>query len=105
MKLIPNIYYLLLIFIIIPNIGIFGQDTFADNFDSQNYNLNNGSSTWSTPWIEENDSPNGNPDDGFIFIFLVGSGELTFNFLFTDLENIRRTVDLSTYSTATLSFD
>lgn len=74
------------------------QDTFYDTFSSVSYSNNNGTQNWSTNWIESGDD--NSPSAGYIRI--TGS-QLRFSYIWT--ENIRRTVDLSAYSSATLSFD
>lgn len=82
------------------------QTTFADNFSSQAYNLNDGTGNWSTNWIETNDDGSPNSGDAFIFLGLgnvlafVGNGANG-----NGEHGINRTVNLSGATSATLSFD
>lgn len=74
-----------------------GADTFADNFNSTSYSNQNGTNNWASDWIETGD--NGNPNSGDI---QITGGELALD----DNDNsIRRQVNLSSYFSATLSFD
>ena len=74
------------------------QETFSDTFSSVSYSNNDGSQNWSTNWLEYND--NNNPANGYISI---NNDELRFRYIWS--ENIRRSADLSSYYTASLSFD
>ena len=74
------------------------QDTFLDNFSSVSYSRNDGSQLFSSNWQENGDD--NSASGGFI---RITGGELRFRWIWT--ENITRTVDLSSYASATLSFD
>ncbi|MBO0331937.1 immunoglobulin domain-containing protein [[Muricauda] lutisoli] len=74
------------------------QETFSDTFSSVSYSNNDGSQNWSTNWLEYND--NNDPANGYISI---NNDELRFRYIWS--ENIRRSADLSSYYTASLSFD
>ncbi|MHA7831205.1 MAG: hypothetical protein ACX93O_08885 [Flagellimonas sp.] len=80
------------------SITISAQETFSDTFSSVSYSNNDGSQNWSTDWLEYND--NNNPANGYISI---NNDELRFRYIWS--ENIRRSADLSSYYTASLSFD
>ena len=77
---------------------VMGQDTFADNFSAVSYSNNDGTQSWSTNWLEYND--NNSASNGYI---RITGGELFFYYLWS--ENIRRSADLSAYTSATLTFD
>lgn len=89
-----------LLFILLTAISfpVVGQDTFADDFGSISYSNNDGTQNWSTNWLEYND--NNSASSGYI---RVTGGELYFYYIWT--ENLRRSVDLSGYTSANLSFD
>ena len=72
-------------------------ETFRDNFSSVSYGNQDGSVNWSSDWIETND--NGSPNNGDI--------QITGNQLQVkdNDRSIARSADLSSYSTATLTFD
>ncbi|MBO0342712.1 MAG: hypothetical protein VX798_00665 [Bacteroidota bacterium] len=74
------------------------QETFSDTFSAVSYSNNDGSQNWSTNWLEYND--NNNPANGYISI---NNNELRFRYIWS--ENLRRSADLSSYYTASLSFD
>ncbi|MGN7515689.1 MAG: immunoglobulin domain-containing protein [Allomuricauda sp.] len=74
------------------------QETFSDTFSAVSYSNNDGSQNWSTNWLEYND--NNNPANGYISI---NNDELRFRYIWS--ENLRRSADLSSYYTASLSFD
>ncbi|MFS4469421.1 hypothetical protein [Maribacter sp. 2210JD10-5] len=81
---------------------VLGQDTYLDNFGIRAYNNSNGSANWSTnPWTEVND--NNSATNGYIRI--TSGGELRFREVYQNLEYLERTVSLSSYVYATLSFD
>lgn len=80
------------------SLTIFAQDTFSDTFSNVSYANNDGTQSWTTDWLEFND--NNNPANGYISI---NNNELRFRYIWT--ENLRRTADLSAYSTANLTFD
>ncbi|WP_234424201.1 S-layer family protein [Aquimarina sp. Aq107] len=79
---------------------LFSQETYRDNFSTVSYANNNGSQNWAGNWIETND--NNSPNNGFI---RITGGDLRFDWLFVNDENIRRTANLTGASSATLSFD
>ncbi len=75
--------------------------TVLDQFGAVSYNNNNGTANWTSNWVETAD--NGSPVDGNIS---VTGGELRVDNADAGLfENIRRQVDLSAATSATLSFD
>lgn len=71
--------------------------TFLDKFDIQSYGNNDGELPWVGEWIESGDD--GLDDSGDILI--TGNELLVSN----NSNSIRRAVDLSSYGTATISFD
>lgn len=80
------------------SITISAQETYSDTFSSVSYANNDGTQNWSTNWQEFND--NNDPANGYISI---NNDELRFRYIWS--ENIRRSADLSSYYTASLSFD
>ncbi|WP_394751238.1 beta strand repeat-containing protein [Spongiimicrobium salis] len=95
-----NLKPIILLFFLCSTTLLFGQETYLDQFGSNSYAINDGTQNWAGNWIEANDD--NNPGGGFIRII---GGELRFSFIFANLENIRRTADLTGASDATLSFD
>lgn len=89
---------ILFIMVTFFSLTIFAQDTFSDTFSNVSYANNDGTQSWTTDWLEFND--NNNPANGYISI---NNNELRFRYIWT--ENLRRTADLSAYSTANLTFD
>lgn len=89
---------ILLLIVTLFSLTITAQDTFSDTFSSVSYANNNGTQSWSTNWLEFNDT--NDPSDGYI---RITGGELRFHYIWN--ENIRRSADLSSYATASLSFD
>jgi hypothetical protein len=91
---------LLLYLVIIVSVTtmVYGQDTFADDFQSGTYTANTGNLNFSTGWTEANETTN--PNGGRI---QINTGQLRF----TELDNrtIERTLDLSTAISATLTFN
>jgi hypothetical protein len=75
-----------------------GQQTYLDNFNSTSYSNNNGTSGFSSNWIESNDDNSASGGN-----IRVNSSQLRFRRL-TD-ENIRRSLDLAGASSATLTFN
>ncbi len=73
-----------------------GCDTLADNFNSFSYSRQDGTVFWTSDWVESND--NGSPNNGDIRI--TGNRLLIEN----SGRAITRGADLSTYSSATLTF-
>ncbi|WP_299895819.1 Calx-beta domain-containing protein [uncultured Aquimarina sp.] len=101
MNLTHKTYYLFLVLLIVlPSIHIFGQDTFLDNFNVRAYNNSNGNTAWTTSWDETGD--NDIATSGTIFI-TNGSRRLLFRNIDTDF--IERNIDLSAYTSVTLTFD
>ncbi|MEY8861203.1 hypothetical protein AB9K23_05795, partial [Tenacibaculum singaporense] len=80
----------------------FAQDTFADNFNTQSYSINNGSQNWSSNWIETDPDGNAGPNGNYVGIT---GGRLFFHWAYQNNESIRRSANLSAYSSAILSFD
>lgn len=87
-----------LLLLVMFSITVSAQETFSDTFSSVSYANNDGTQNWSSNWQEFND--NNNPANGYI---RVTNNELRFAYIWS--ENIRRSADLSSYSTASLSFD
>src|SRR6056297_1916242 len=94
-KNLNKLFFTLFIVISLPAVS---QDTFADNFDFTSYSNNDGNQNWSTNWLEYND--NNNAANGYIRVW---GNQLFFYYIWT--ENIRRSADLSGYTSATLTFD
>ncbi|MCJ7467837.1 MAG: hypothetical protein MUO53_14230 [Maribacter sp.] len=74
------------------------QDTYLDNFNLVSYANNNGSQNFTTNWVETND--NNNPANGNI---RITTNRLEFRRL--PNEYITRTLDLSSATSVTLTFD
>ncbi len=72
--------------------------TFFDNFNFVSYANNHGEEDWAGPWVESND---GNPSAGSGNI-RIENGQLL---LHGPNRRISRSVDLSSYGSATLTFD
>ncbi|MCH6566446.1 MAG: hypothetical protein IH811_11325, partial [Proteobacteria bacterium] len=73
-------------------------ETYRDNFSAVSYSNQDGSMNWSGDWVEVND--NGSPSSGDIRITNANRLRVKDND-----RSISRSADLSTYSTATLTFD
>ncbi len=103
MKLTNSIYYLLLAIVIaLPNMAVFGQDTFLDDFSPANYTGNDGTQAWNGGWIE-NDFGGTDPLNGRI---RINGNRLRFrNFDSSINLFIRRDLDLLPYTGAVLTFD
>ncbi|MCK0162172.1 hypothetical protein [Allomuricauda sp. F6463D] len=80
------------------SMAITAQDTYSDTFSAISYTNNDGTENWSTNWLEYND--NNSASNGYI---RVSGDQLFFYYIWS--ENIRRSADLSGYTSATLSFD
>ena len=78
---------------------VVSQETYRDNFSSVNYSNNDGSSNFSTDWIETGDT-NAGPTSQYI---QISGNRLELYYLYS--ETIRRSADLSGASSATLSFN
>lgn len=78
---------------------VYGQDTFADDFESVTYSANTGLMNFSSDWTEIGE-PTTDPDGGRI---RIRSNQLRFKNL--DNRAIERTLDLSTAISATLTLD
>ncbi|MCF6250386.1 MAG: hypothetical protein L3J75_03830 [Methylococcaceae bacterium] len=78
-------------------------ETFRDPFNTDSCSNNNGTSPWSTDWIENNVTDSG-PIDGQVVIY---NGEMSlWDYPNTETEpSLAREVNLSAVSTATFSFD
>jgi hypothetical protein len=95
-----------------PELRLGGGEYVLDQFSSQNYNLNSGTVSWATPWMEIGDNfnaPNGSPTAGE-FQIAVDQGGFKLQLSDRDAESappdlIQRTVNLSTATSATLTFD
>lgn len=77
-----------------------GQDTYVDNFQSTSYSNNNGTQSFSTNWVESGSGETTNPNTGRI---QIRSNQLRLRDL--DFATIIRTLDLSTATSAILSFN
>mgnify|MGYP003670816462 CR=1 FL=1 len=78
--------------------GLFGQQTYLDNFNTDSYSNNNGSANFATNWVENNDNNNGTS----------GNIEVRNNVLeFDEINNgyVTRTLDLNGASDVTLTLD
>jgi len=73
-------------------------ETYRDNFSAVSYSNQDGSMDWSADWVEVND--NGNPANGDIRITTANRLRVKDND-----RSISRSADLSSYATATLTFD
>ncbi|MGQ3679496.1 hypothetical protein ACT8OO_14190, partial [Tenacibaculum discolor] len=91
-----------LVLILLFSVKSFTQDTFADNFNTQSYSVNDGNQNWSTNWIETDPDGNAGPNGNYVGIT---GGRLFFYWAYQDNESIRRSANLSAYSSAILSFD
>ncbi|MBO0592129.1 right-handed parallel beta-helix repeat-containing protein [Cellulophaga sp. E16_2] len=89
------IFYILLLF----SGMISAQETFRDNFSTVSYSNNNGSSNFSTDWIETGDNDNG-PTSQYL---RISSNRLELYYIWS--ENIRRSANLDGASIAVLSFN
>lgn len=88
---------LVLLFFISAFLGLYGQETFSDQFNVPLYNANNGSMNFSGPWIENGETSD--PTAGRIDVFL---GQLRIRNM--DGVTIERSLDLSAATAATLTF-
>ncbi len=82
-----------------------GADTVRDDFSTVDYGNNNGSASWAGSWVESGDD--NQPDSGQVQI-TGGMLQLDNQDAFVDgnyEERVTRAVDLSSATTATLSFD
>ncbi|WP_273567705.1 Calx-beta domain-containing protein [Maribacter halichondriae] len=77
-----------------------GQDTYLDNFSTVSYSRNDGNQNWASDWVENGQDTNNGPSSQYIN---VTGNRLRFYYIWG--ENIRRSVDLSSASSAILSFD
>ena len=84
---------------LLPAAATAWADTFLDTFSSTSYSNQNGDHNWSSNWNESGDDFLGSPYFGDIDI---AYGMLH---LQNDNKSIARSADLSTYTSATLSFD
>jgi len=84
--------------LLLPFCRIYGQDTFADNFDVRSYANSDGSELFLGNWVETGETTS--PLNGRIEI--VGGG---LEFQDMDSRTISRNLDLSTYANVTLTLD
>ncbi|CAM4185069.1 S-layer family protein [Zobellia roscoffensis] len=89
-------FYVLLV--MLCSLQLVAQETYRDNFSSVSYSNNNGSSNFSTNWIETGDSNNG-PASQYI---RISSNRLELYWIYG--ETIRRSANLNGAATAVLSF-
>jgi serine protease AprX len=75
--------------------------TVRDEFNQVSYENNDGTMNWSGPW-DGYDYGGGGASGGYVY---VSNGRLTFHYAYAHAENRYRSVDLSGFSQATLSFD
>ena len=88
-------YYLIFL---LCSTSFFAQETFRDNFSNVSYSNNNGSSNFSTNWLETGESDSG-PNSQYI---RISSNRLEFYYIWS--ETIRRSANLDGASSANLSF-
>ncbi|MCL6267927.1 hypothetical protein [Flagellimonas myxillae] len=74
------------------------QDTFSDTFSAVSYANDNGNQNWSGNWQESGDD--NSASGGYI---RITGNELRFRYIWS--ETIRRAADLSSYTSAILTFD
>ena len=74
--------------------------TFRDEFSSTSYSLNAGTANWSGSWTETGDNDSASNGD-----IQIGSNRLQFESDAADNTSLYREANLSSYSSATLSFD
>ncbi|MGB2760566.1 MAG: hypothetical protein WBC58_11470, partial [Maribacter stanieri] len=94
-----SLKYFCYLLVLMCTTSFYAQETYRDNFSSVSYSNNNGSSNFSTNWIETGDTNNG-PTSQYI---RISSNRLEFNWIWA--ENIRRSANLNGASTAVLSFN
>ncbi len=85
--------------------NVIGQ-TYGDQFNSAAYNLNTGTLNWSTNWIEAGETTN--PNGGRMFVNTTQIGYNANWLTFRNMRNnrtITRSVDLSSYTSATLTLN
>ncbi|MGE3804412.1 MAG: hypothetical protein AB7K24_07050, partial [Gemmataceae bacterium] len=84
--------------------------TFLDQFNSQNYNLSNGTVAWPGPWLETSDNGTSSPTSGQIQIAndtVATAGNMRLRILggTNQSPTIQRPVNIAGATTATLSFN
>ncbi|TDS11659.1 CUB-like protein [Maribacter caenipelagi] len=89
-------YYLLFL---LGATSFYAQETYRDNFSSVSYSNNNGSSSFSTNWVETGDTDLG-PNSQYL---RISSSRLEFYYIWS--ETIRRSANLTGSVSATLSFN
>ncbi|MGJ8716499.1 MAG: Calx-beta domain-containing protein [Maribacter stanieri] len=94
-----SLKYFCYLFVLMCATSFYAQETYRDNFSNVSYSNNNGSSNFSTDWIETGDSDNG-PTSQYI---RISSNRLELFYIWS--ENIRRSANLNGAATAVLSFD
>ncbi|KAA1243226.1 Calx-beta domain-containing protein [Aquimarina sp. RZ0] len=103
---VTNNKYLFLVWIVIllfPLNLIIGQDTFLDDFNPANYTGNDGTQNWNGGWTENDFGAANSPAAGRI---QIDGNRLRLRNFDSGLNLfILRNVDLSAYSSATLTFD
>ncbi|MCG2787119.1 MAG: carboxypeptidase regulatory-like domain-containing protein [Anaerolineae bacterium] len=77
--------------------------TVRDEFSTQLYNNNNGSSNWATNWVENDPYGTAGPIGNYVGV--AGDGRLFLYYAYPSYERIERSVNLASASSATLSFD
>ena len=79
------------------------NETYADRFSRRIYSNNDGTQPWATDWDE---AESNGPTAGFIQIQFDNGVDETYTLRFTGgSQSIRRSADLSSYTSATLEFD
>jgi hypothetical protein len=86
-----------------PTLALHGGDFVLDQFNSQAYNLNNGSVNWAGNWTEVGDD--GSASVGKFLISTSGNSHLQISKSVGNGDYIQRPVDLSGAATAVLTFD
>lgn len=85
------------------SLPLFGQDTFADNFDVVSYANSDGSDLFLGNWVETGEGTN--PSGGRIRIRERSTGDFRLRLQNIDTRYITRNLDLSAYETITLTLD
>jgi len=97
-----NIKIFIYLFIVISLTGVYGQDTFRDDFATATYNSNDGSNNFSSDWVEVGETTNSL--NGRIQT-RVNSNNRALRFTNLDEVSISRSLDLSAYVNVTLELD
>ncbi|SHJ53027.1 Calx-beta domain-containing protein [Pseudozobellia thermophila] len=91
--------YFFSIVVILFSTQLFAQETYRDNFSTVSYSNNDGSSNFSTDWIETGDT-NAGPTNEYI---RIRNNRLELYYIWS--ETVRRSANLNGATSAILSFD